>query len=736
MRQDGRIQSYYSLRLSEINAICSGPDEAPFRLPDKAITNLNQGTGEPSSKYASTRLKSKSAGPVHLRVAVAYHNFGAPTHECRNCHAIMWYEERDDKAKRAHSAVAKGFQMARDWCNTHNSAEFHLKLHSDKKTSRQYNALTVSEVAALIVNDFGDGLLTRDVIVNRKTVRRNLYHNLCDAITQGDTSAEGLGKRIVLPKRFTCNPRYMMQNYQDAMALCRAYGNPNLFITFTSNPKWPEIAEMLAYFPGQRAHDQPEIGTQVFKIKLTQLLDDLTKNHIFGETEAGNSRHTLEEHNKCTPPSQIDDIISAKLPSLVHDPEGYQVVAEYMLHGPCGKDARYAPCKYDEKCSKLYPKSFLEETILDEDGYPNYRGIEGFKQLLTVNNGLCVTFKEACFSYGLLNDDKEWPHAISEASLIDEQIRNYCLIEILELLNRYGRSLADFQDLPCPNPKLLTNMDNRVIRDALDFDMKKCKAEHQHLHSLLNPEQRLIYEHVVESVHDQNGRFYFVYGPGGTGKTFLYKTIMARLRSEQKIVLAGASSGIASLLLPGGRTTHSRFVIPLDLMENNTCGIKQITQLAALMQEVQVKKESEDEAIWIHILEKFLIKTWNSLIEKIVDETYPYFTTRKTDNECLQQRAILTPKNEDADAINEYMFTKLAGESATYNSVDEVCKGSTDNLDQHHLYLTEFLNSLNFSGMPPYALCIKKELPIMLLRNVNPSHGLCNGTRLIITELG
>ncbi|GJY85781.1 ATP-dependent DNA helicase PIF1-like protein [Tanacetum coccineum] len=46
--------------------------------------------------------------------------------------------------------------------------------------------------------------------------------------------------------------------------------------------------------------------------------------------------------------------------------------------------------------------------------------------------------------------------------------------------------------------------------------------------------------------------------------------------------------GIASLLLPTGRTDHSRFVIPLELMENSTCGIKQNTQLAELMQEVQL----------------------------------------------------------------------------------------------------------------------------------------------------
>nr|GEU63791.1 hypothetical protein [Tanacetum cinerariifolium] len=124
------------------------------------------------------------------------------------------------------------------------------------------------------------------------------------------------------------------------------------------------------------------------------------------------------------------------------------------------------------------------------------------------------------------------------------------------------------------------------------------------------------------------------------------------------------------------------------------------------------KKEGEDEATWIEIPE------------------------RQRDDEYLKEREILTPRNDDVDAINAYMFKKLAGDSVTYNSADEICKASTDTLDQHNLYPLEFLNTLKFPGMPPHALCLKKELPIILLRNVNPSKGLCNRTRLIIADLG
>nr|GFB19298.1 hypothetical protein CTI12_AA123990 [Tanacetum cinerariifolium] len=82
---------------------------------------------------------------------------------------------------------------------------------------------------------------------NQDTLRVDMYHNLYDVVTRGDTSAAGLGKRIVLPWTYVGSPRYILHNYQDAMALCRTYGNPDLFVTFTSNPKLPEIAEMLAY---------------------------------------------------------------------------------------------------------------------------------------------------------------------------------------------------------------------------------------------------------------------------------------------------------------------------------------------------------------------------------------------------------------------------------------------------------------------------------------------------------
>ena len=71
------------------------------------------------------------------------------------------------------------------------------------------------------------------------------------------------------------------------MAICRWAGPPDLFITFTCNPKWTEITEFLANIPGQRPEDRPDVVVRVFKIKLDELICDLTTKEHFGRTIAG-----------------------------------------------------------------------------------------------------------------------------------------------------------------------------------------------------------------------------------------------------------------------------------------------------------------------------------------------------------------------------------------------------------------------------------------------------------------
>jgi len=81
----------------------------------------------------------------------------------------------------------------------------------------------------------------------------------------------------------------------------------------------------------------------------------------------------------------------------------------------------------------------------------------------------------------------------------------------------------------------------------------------------MTTEQKKIYNQIMLAVDARQGGFFFLDAPGGTGKTFLISLILAKIRSQKKIALAFASSGIAATLLDGGRTAHSALKLPLDI---------------------------------------------------------------------------------------------------------------------------------------------------------------------------
>ncbi|KAK8933194.1 hypothetical protein KSP39_PZI015626 [Platanthera zijinensis] len=94
----------------------------------------------------------------------------------------------------------------------------------------------------------------------------------------------------------------------------------------------------------------------------------------------------------------------------------------------------------------------------------------------------------------------------------------------------------------------------------------------------------------------------------------------------------------------------------------------------------------------------------------------------------LETRVLLTPLNEDVNRLNDKCLTLFPGEEVTYYSFDSV------NDDRYNLYPQEFLNSLSPANLPPHKLTLKKGVPVMLLRNLNPTTGLCNGSRLLCRQ--
>ncbi|CAN6861898.1 unnamed protein product [Brassica oleracea] len=112
---------------------------------------------------------------------------------------------------------------------------------------------------------------------NQDILRAELYNNVIDSVNKGDTDAKIIGQRFILPSSFTCGSRYLVEKYHDAMAICREFGNPDLFITMTANPNWSENKEHLEKYGGDSPNDRPDIECRVFKMKLDQLLKDFKK---------------------------------------------------------------------------------------------------------------------------------------------------------------------------------------------------------------------------------------------------------------------------------------------------------------------------------------------------------------------------------------------------------------------------------------------------------------------------
>jgi ATP-dependent DNA helicase PIF1 len=120
----------------------------------------------------------------------------------------------------------------------------------------------------------------------------------------------------------------------------------------------------------------------------------------------------------------------------------------------------------------------------------------------------------------------------------------------------------------------------------------------------------------------------------------------------------------------------------------------------------------------------------------IVHTAYPNLETTYGDIEYLKESAILVPTNKIVDIVNSYMVSIIPGDIKEYFSCDSIAKGPDSHTSYDMLYPIKFLNSIGGNNFPSHQLILKKGILIMLLRNLNHSQGLCNGTRLIVTTLG
>ncbi|XP_071699726.1 uncharacterized protein [Rutidosis leptorrhynchoides] len=533
------------------------------------------------------------------------------------------------------------------------------------------------------------------------------------------------------------------------------------------------------------------------------------------------------------------------------------------------------------------------------------RGPTSYEDIRTVNGKICSTFKDACYEMGLLDDDQEYIDGIKETSTwgsghvvrrlfaqlllsdsmsrpevvfdtsfeylsVDiihqrisgieptrEMLKDLTLIEIENILQRNGKSLRNYNRMPYPSSNGLNLSNNQLIIDELSYNMSKLESEHSECIDKLTEEQRKAYDTIISTIEVDKGGVFFLYGYGGTGKTFLWKTLSAALRSKGEIVLNVASSGIAALLLSGGRTDHSRFGIPIDPTDESFCRILPGSNLAGLIRRAKLiiwdeapmvnklcvetldrslrdicrpdnpnsqetpfggkvvvfggdfrqvlpvitKGRREDivaaalnsSYIWDHLTvlkltvnmrlssvcsglseeenkkkveeirsfadwlldigngtinptedgiseidmpEDVLVTDIADPIGSIISSIYPDFLNNLGNPTYYQERAILAPTHEIVNIINDRMMESLEGDERSYLSSDSICQSDRDSHFNSELYTTDYLNIINLGGLPKHNLVLKVGVPVMLLRNVDQAGGMCNGTRLQITELG
>nr|XP_040256258.1 uncharacterized protein LOC120973983 [Aegilops tauschii subsp. strangulata] len=297
-------------------------------------------------------------------------------------------------------------------------------------------------------------------------------------------------------------------------------------------------------------------------------------------------------------------------------------------------------------------------------------------------------------------------------------------------------------------------------------------------------------EDIMDHVTNQKSQIFFVDGPGGTGKTYLYKALLAKVRSMGLIAIATATSGIAASIMPRGRTAHSRFKIPIKLTDNSMCsftkqsGTAELHKQASLIiwDEVAMTKRQAVETLdrslqdimecslpfggkkirkirltrnmraqtdpwfseyllrigdgteetigddYVHLPEDIVIAYTDDdePINKLIKDVFPSLHTNARSREYMSTRAILSTKNEHVDDLNDKMISRFPGEEKVYHSFDYIEDDFQNN------YTIDFLNSITPNELPPHVLRVKINCPVILLRNLDPHNGLCNGTRLMI----
>ncbi|XP_075092424.1 uncharacterized protein LOC142172656 [Nicotiana tabacum] len=171
----------------------------------------------------------------------------------------------------------------------------------------------------------------------------------------------------------------------DAIALVRHFGKPDIFMTITCNPSWPEIKEHL--LPTDETQNRPDLISRVFRAKVEEMKTDILKRSIFGKVAAfmysiefqkcglphAHFLVILTDDYKLLTPEAYDKFVCAELPGPDTYSYLHKLVVKHMMHGTCGHLNPTNLCMKRNECKFKYPKSFADETTKGKNSYPIYR---------------------------------------------------------------------------------------------------------------------------------------------------------------------------------------------------------------------------------------------------------------------------------------------------------------------------------------------------------------------------
>ena len=183
-----------------------------------------------------------------------------------------------------------------------------------------------------------------------------------------------------LPSSFVRGYRYYRELYADAMTLPANYGGIDYFLTFTTNPSWPEIVGNSGLKNGMNS---PDLYCRVFYIKMRALLCDVIINGVLGVVEAYawsvefqqrglphmHACFIMRSEDKPHRPEIVDRIVAAQLPDAAVDLPYFRAVTKHMMHGPCGVHNPSHYCMQHGQCRFDYPKRLQAATSIPQDGY-------------------------------------------------------------------------------------------------------------------------------------------------------------------------------------------------------------------------------------------------------------------------------------------------------------------------------------------------------------------------------